>query len=160
MVIQKGIRLGVPGFSYITISTIGSGQSIQEFVKRELEPIVADKSVPIEELLKNSGILIKVNRSVLVIGNLVTTAGGTYLRHESERDCFVLPDGVRYSGKFDYSNLYSVQLSGDRVKELAGILNNEGLENVQIPSNIPNELIPRIKAAKLQLDHFVRQYYS
>ena len=157
---QNGIFLGVPGHSHIIIAVIKSGLAVREFVRKELEPAVKDKTAPLEELLNNSGILIKFDGGATLIGNLVTTAGGTYLRFDEERRCFVLPDGVRYSGQLRYDNVYNVELNEEKTRELASVLNKEGLNNVQIPEDTPRDYMPRILEARRALESFVQRYTS
>lgn len=162
MNIPNGIFLCVPGQNHaVAIAVSESGQSIRDFVKKELEPTVDDKSAPLEELLDNSGVLIEKNGVVTLISHLVTTAGGTYyLRLDRDRECYLLPDGAKYSGQLRYDKVYKVELGAKKIGELAKVLDNEGMNTIRIPPGLPAQFLPRIRQAKEYLTQFVSQHSS
>lgn len=160
MNMTNGIFLCVPGQNdAVAIAVSESGQSIRDFVKKELEPAVDDKNAPLEELLNNSGVLIGKNGVVTLIGSLITTAGGTYyLRFDRDRECYLLPEGVKYSGQLRCDKVYKVELDAKKIGELAKVLINEGLDRVKVPPDLPAKFLPRIRQSEKHLTKFVKQY--
>ncbi len=149
----KGICAGVYGkLPQLHIATSGSGLAVREFVRGEIQTALQDNRIPLEDVLNRSGIVLASADEATILSYLITTPGGTYLRDDKERKCLVMPDGIRYSDS-SATELVMVELKlGDeKIKQLAAILSEEGLDNVR--NSVPNQNIAHIRKA---LEFFVK----